>query len=55
MMTEEAREARRAYKREWAKKNRDRVQEYTRRYWEKKAESAAAESRNEVTTAGQKA
>lgn len=38
MMTEEAKEARRAYRREWAKKNPEKVQEYARRYWEKKAQ-----------------
>lgn len=36
-MTEAAKEARRAYKREWNKKNRDKVRESQRRYWERKA------------------
>lgn len=36
-MTEQAKEARRAYKREWAKKNRDKVKAAQERYWTKKA------------------
>ena len=40
-MTEAAREARRAYKREWNRKNRDKVAAAQRRYWEKKAQAAA--------------
>ena len=36
-MTEEAKEARRTYKREWAARNRDKVREYNQRHWEKKA------------------
>ena len=36
-MTEQAKEARRAYKREWAKKNRDKVKAAEERYWTKKA------------------
>lgn len=40
-MTEAAREARRAYKREWNKKNRDKVAAAQRRYWEKKAREGA--------------
>lgn len=39
-MTEAAREARRAYKREWNKKNRDKVKAAQDRYWKKKAEAA---------------
>lgn len=39
-MTEEAREARRAYKREWNKKNRDKVKAAQDRYWEKRAREA---------------
>ena len=35
-------EARKAYRRAWAAKNRDKQKEYTRRYWEKKAAQAAA-------------
>lgn len=36
-MTEAAKEARRAYQREWAKKNRDKRREAQARYWAKKA------------------
>lgn len=36
-MTEEAKEARRAYRREYYRKNRDKQKEYTARYWERKA------------------
>lgn len=36
-MTEEAKEARRAYKREWAKKNRDKIKAAEERYWTRKA------------------
>ena len=31
-----AKEKRRAYKREWASRNKDKIQEYQRRYWEKR-------------------
>lgn len=58
-MTEEAKEARRAYKREWSRKNRDKIREYHKRwrrnnpdkvqaaqerYWERKAASAKEEN-----------
>lgn len=36
-MTDKAREARKLYKRDWQRKNKDKVKEYQRRYWEKKA------------------
>lgn len=39
-MTEAAKEARRAYKRAWNEKNRDKVKEYQHRYWNKKAQEA---------------
>lgn len=39
-MTEQAREARRAYKREWNRRNRDKVAAAQARYWEKKAHAA---------------
>lgn len=35
-MSEEAREKRNAYLREWRKKNKDKVKEINKRYWEKK-------------------
>lgn len=40
-MTEAAKEARRQYRREWYRKNRDRVREHNERYWSKKAAAAA--------------
>ena len=41
-MTEQAAEARRAYKREWARNNRDKVKAQQERYWTRKAAEAAA-------------
>lgn len=37
-MTEAAKEARRAYKREWRRKNKDKESAYIASYWERKAE-----------------
>lgn len=42
-MNEKAKEARRAYKREWNRRNRDKVQAAQARYWEKKAAETMAE------------
>lgn len=42
-MTEQAKEARRAYRREWNRKNRDKVKAAQERYWNKKAAEAAQE------------
>jgi hypothetical protein len=39
-MTEEAKKRRRAYKREWQRKNRDKVKSYQEKYWDKKAKEA---------------
>lgn len=36
-LTDAAKEARKAYRREWAKKNPDKVKEHQARYWNKKA------------------
>ena len=36
-MTEKAKESRRAYMREWAKRNKDKTRTYQSRYWEKQA------------------
>lgn len=36
-MTEKAKEARRAYKREWNKKNPDKIKQYNETFWNKKA------------------
>lgn len=41
-MSEAAREARNAYKRKWAKENRDKVKAANRRYWERKAQETEA-------------
>lgn len=40
-MTEQAKAARRAYKAEWARKNRDKVKQQQERYWEKRAAQQA--------------
>lgn len=39
-MTEEAKEQRRAYRREWRKKNKDKINAATERYWERRAAEA---------------
>lgn len=36
-LSEKAREAQRAYQREWRKKNKDKVKLKNKRYWEKQA------------------
>lgn len=41
---EQAAEARRAYKREWNRKNRDKVKAAQDRYWAKKAQQAQQET-----------
>ena len=41
-MDKAAAEARRAYKREWAKSNPDKIKAQQERYWTKKAAEAAA-------------
>lgn len=38
-MSEDAREKKNAYLREWRKKNKDKVKEINKRYWEKKAKN----------------
>ena len=42
-MNDAAKEARRKYMREWARKNKDKVRANQERYWERKAAAAAAE------------
>ena len=42
-MTEEAREAMRAYSREWRKKNPERAKEIQRDYWKRRGERERAE------------
>jgi len=41
-MNEQAKKARREYQRQWRAKNRDKVREANRRYWERKAEELQA-------------
>lgn len=43
-MTDAAREARNAYKREWYRKNPDKRKEYQERYWQKKTDSDGQKS-----------
>ena len=54
-MTEQAREARRAYKREWNARNRDKVREAQARYWERKAQQAAQDQQRQQETEPQEA
>lgn len=42
-MNEQAAAARREYKRQWARQNRDKVKAQQERYWTKKAAQQAAE------------
>ena len=52
-MTEQAAEARRIYKRQWAKSHPDKIREQQRKYWEKKAAKAAeAASRSDPEKKG---
>lgn len=53
-MTEQAKEARRAYKREWNRRNADKVKAAQARYWERKAQreqetQQAQQERQEAT------
>lgn len=41
-MSDAAREAQRAYYREWRKKNQEKIRENKRRYWEKKGKEMEA-------------
>ena len=41
-MTDAAKEARRAYKRKWARENPEKVRAQQERYWNKRAEAEAA-------------
>lgn len=50
-MTEEAREARRAYYRDWHKKNPTKDKEYHARYWAKKAKQMQARDSAEQSAA----
>ena len=50
-LTEQAKEARRAYQKKWRAANRDKVKATQQRHWEKKAAEmmAAAEGKEETT------
>lgn len=49
-MTEKAKAARRAYKRQWQRNNPDRVKKYQENYWNKKAEAAEEETAKTAAT-----
>ena len=53
MLSEQAKEARRKYKREWARKNPDKVREATARHWEKVAREAAQLAADKMQAAEQ--
>ncbi|EOT2968934.1 hypothetical protein [Clostridium perfringens] len=42
-MNDKAREERNAYLREWRKKNKERVKNYNKSYWERKAKKKVSE------------
>lgn len=44
-LSNKAKEAQRAYLREWRRKNPEKVRENNRRYWERKAEQMAAQEK----------
>lgn len=46
-MNEQAAEARRAYKRKWARENKDKVKAQQERYWTRKAAAAAEATEQE--------
>jgi hypothetical protein len=47
-LSEQAAEKRRAYKRAWYAKNREKCREHTRRYWEKRVLSDGLDAGQEV-------
>ncbi len=48
-MTDAAKEARRAYKRKWAKEHPESVKESQRKYWERRAAAAAEPAQQQET------
>lgn len=50
-MNEAARKAVNAYNRKWRAENKDRVKEYNRRYWEKKAKAENENTTGKMNTA----
>lgn len=51
-MSEEAREARREYMRDWRERNPDKVKAYNARYWRKKAAERASERQEAAKSGG---
>lgn len=51
-MSEEAREARREYMRDWRERNPDKVKAYNARYWRKKAAERASERQKAAKSGG---
>lgn len=52
-MTEQALEMRRAYKRDWNRRNRDKVRAAQERYWNRKAAAADSSKADETGNRGQ--
>lgn len=52
-LSKEAAEARRAYQREWNRKNKDKVKAAQERYWEKKAKQLQQAADHSADTAPQ--
>lgn len=50
-MTKEAQEARRAYRREWARKNPDKVKAQQERHWQRVAEALAQQAQQNAEPA----
>ena len=46
MLSEQAKEARRRYKAEWAQRNKDKVKQQQERYWEKLAAQQAQQAQD---------
>ena len=51
-MTNEAKTVQAEYMRKWRQKNTDKIQEYNRRYWEKKAAQAREAQTDAVNDGG---
>lgn len=52
-MTEAAKNARREYKKAWAKRNPEKVKEYQRSYWERVAAAEPAKNSTDTTKPAQ--
>lgn len=48
-MTDEAKEARNAYMREWCRRNKEKRKESQKRYWEKKARERKGDSTDKAS------